>query len=89
VVPGAGRPVRFQVVDQTYELGAGGSILGPRGIPHAFRNLTETARMIVTFIPAGSMEAFFATQMVDPTSEAFRDLSRKPGMEVVGPPLPP
>ena len=80
---------RFQIGDQTYELGAGDSILGPRGIPHAFRNLTETARMMVTFIPAGTMEAFFATQMVDPTSEAFRDLSRKHGMEVVGPPLPP
>ena len=80
---------RFQIGDQTNELGAGDSILGPRGIPHAFRNLTETARMMVTFIPAGTMEAFFATQMVDPTSEAFRDLSRKHGMEVVGPPLPP
>lgn len=80
---------RFQIGDQTYELGAGNSIVGPRGVPHAFRNLTETARMMVTFIPAGRMEAFFATQMVDPTSQAFKDLSLQHGMEVVGPPLPP
>jgi hypothetical protein len=44
---------------------------------------------MVTFVPAGKMEAFFATQMVDPTSQAFKDLSREHGMEVVGPPLPP
>lgn len=80
---------RFQIGNETYHLRAGDSILGPRGTPHAFRSLTETARMIVTFQPAGSMEVFFSTQMVDPASQEFKDLSLKHGMEVVGPPLAP
>lgn len=80
---------RFQVGDETYELRAGDSILGPRGVPHAFRSISETARMIVSFSPAGTMEEFFSSQMVDPTSQAFRDLSLAHGMEVVGPPLAP
>ena len=62
-------------------------MFGPRRVPHAFRNVTETARMMVTFQPALTMEEFFASQMLDPTSEAFRELSRKHGMDVVGPPL--
>lgn len=80
---------KFQVGDETHFLKAGDSIFGPRGVPHAFRNLTETARMMVTFQPAGTMEEFFASEMVDPLSQAFKDLSLQHGMEVVGPPLAP
>lgn len=80
---------KFQVGDQMHHLAAGDSIFGPRRVPHAFRSLTETGRLMITFQPAGTMEAFFAAEMVDPLSEAFRDLSRRHGMEVVGPPLLP
>ena len=78
---------RFQIGEALYELGPGDSILGPKGVPHAFLNLTPAARLLVAFFPAGSMEAFFAHALVDPRSEEFRALSRKHGMEVVGPPL--
>ncbi|MDB5615011.1 MAG: Cupin 2 conserved barrel domain protein [Devosia sp.] len=78
---------RFQIGDALYELGSGDSILGPKGVPHAFLNLTPTARLLVAFFPAGSMEAFFAHSLLDPRSEDFRTLSREHGMEVVGPPL--
>ena len=78
---------RFQIGEASYELGPGDCLLGPKGVPHAFLNLTSAARLLVAFMPAGSMEAFFAHAMLDPRSEEFRALSRKHGMEVVGPPL--
>ncbi len=81
--------VRIQIGDETFHLKAGDSAFAPRGLPHAFRSLGETARMMVTFQPAGTMEAFFASGMVDPNSQAFKDLSLAHGMEVVGPPLAP
>ncbi|HEY8596703.1 MAG TPA: cupin domain-containing protein [Devosiaceae bacterium] len=80
---------RFQVGEQMHHLRAGDSIFGPRGVPHAFRNLTDSAQLMVTFLPAGTMEGFFASEMVDPLSQEFRDLSRRHGMIVVGPPLAP
>lgn len=78
---------RFQIGEQLHELGPGDTILGPKGIPHAFLNLTPLARLLVAFLPAGTMEAFFAHALLDPRSEEFRTLSREHGMEVVGPPL--
>ena len=80
---------RFQVGDATYELGPGGSVFGPRGLPHAFVNLTETGRLMIVFQPAGTMEAFFAAGSPHPLSEEVKELSRQHGMDVVGPPLKP
>lgn len=79
---------RFRVGDGTYELGRGDFIFGPRRLPHAFVNLTETGRLLIAFQPAGTMEAFFGHQLLDPRSEEFRVLSRAHGMEIVGEPLP-
>ncbi len=80
---------KFQVGDEMFALKPGDSLFAPRGVPHAFRNITETGRLMVTFQPAGAMESFFSSEMVDPTSQAFKDLSLSHGMEVVGPPLAP
>ncbi|WP_375450325.1 cupin domain-containing protein [uncultured Devosia sp.] len=77
---------RFRIGDATHELGPGDFIFGPRRVPHAFVNLTETGRLMVGFQPAGTMEAFFAEGLRDATSATFRELSRKHGMEVAGPP---
>lgn len=78
-----------QVGDTRHHLGPGDSILGPRGVPHAFANTTETGRLLVIFQPAGSMEEFFrAGSATGPMSPAaFAELSRLHGMTVVGPPL--
>lgn len=78
---------RFKIGDDEFIAHAGDSVFGPRGVPHQFRNLSETGRMFVTFYPAGTMEEFFAAGMVDPNSQAFKDLSLKHGMDVVGPAL--
>ena len=78
---------RFRIGDDLYELDEGDVLFGPRGIPHAFRNISENGRLMVMFQPAGSMEAFFSAQLFNPMSDEFRALSRAHGMEVVGPPL--
>ncbi|MDB5587571.1 MAG: Cupin 2 conserved barrel domain protein [Devosia sp.] len=78
---------RFLIGEELFDLKPGDFIFGPRRIPHAFANLSETGRLMVGFQPAGTMEAFFAAGLRDPNSEAFRELSRAHGMEVVGPPL--
>ena len=79
---------RFHVGGETLLLKEGDSIFGPCGVPHAFVNLSETGRLLIAFQPAGTMEAFFAAGLLDPMSEQFRELSRRHGMDVVGPPLP-
>jgi len=80
----------IQVGGVTHRLSAGDSILGPRGVPHAFRNVSDPGRLVIVFQPAGQMEAFFAAgRGPDPMSEAdFVALFPRHGMQVVGPPLP-
>lgn len=79
----------IRVGDVTHRLTAGDSLLAPRGVPHAFVNVTEAARMLVTFIPAGSMEAFFreASAVEAPTPPLMAGIFAKHGMRMVGPPL--
>ncbi len=78
-----------RVGDTTHHLGPGDSVMGPRGVPHAFRNTTRTGRIMVSFFPAGSMEAFFhqGSTLSPLTPAAFAELSGRHGMTVVGPPL--
>jgi mannose-6-phosphate isomerase-like protein (cupin superfamily) len=80
----------IRVDDETFHLGPGDSVFGPRGLPHAFANTTETGRITVVFSPAGSMEQFFAagSERGRMTPPEFAALSAEHGMKVVGPPLP-
>jgi quercetin dioxygenase-like cupin family protein len=80
--------VLFQIGDSRKLLHPGDSILGPRDIPHAFSSVgTTPGRMLITFAPAGKMEAFLrATAIPNPPKQDaafFRDYE----MELVGPPL--
>jgi mannose-6-phosphate isomerase-like protein (cupin superfamily) len=79
----------IRIGDKTHHLGPGDSLLAPRGVPHAFANTTETGRMLVTFLPAGEMEAFFhaASAMTSPTPPEMAAVFAQHGMQVVGPPL--
>lgn len=78
-----------RVGPETHRLGPGDSILGPRGVPHAFANVSETGRLVVLFQPALSMEAFFreGSARGKMTPQGFAALSADHGMTVVGPPL--
>lgn len=80
----------FQVGEDKYTMKAGDTIFLPRNIPHAFIQLTEKARTIVSYLPAGSMEDFFKTTdswTTPPSKEEVNKVFEDHGMKVVGPPL--
>ena len=80
----------FQVGEDKYSLKAGDTIFLPRNVQHAFIQLTEKGKMIVSYLPAGKMEAFF--KMTDgwtspPSKEEIAKVFADHEMKVVGPPL--
>ncbi len=79
----------IEVGDQRIAMQPGDALLAPRGIPHVWACVgSGHGRMLITFSPAGQMEAFFriVTQAnaMPPQDPA---LWRAHGMELVGPPL--
>jgi quercetin dioxygenase-like cupin family protein len=77
------------VGETTYRLAVGDSLLAPRGVPHVWAFVGEgTGRLIVTFAPAGKMEAFFR-EVTKTEAMPAQDpgLWLAHGMQVVGPPL--
>lgn len=80
----------FQVGEEKYNMKAGDTIFLPRNVPHAFIQLTEKARTIVSYQPAGKMEDFFkATDSWNspPSKEEVIKVFADHDMKVVGPPL--
>ncbi|MBL0294437.1 MAG: cupin domain-containing protein [Saprospiraceae bacterium] len=80
----------FQVGEEKHNLKAGDTIFLPRGVPHAFAQLTETGKMFFLFQPSGKMEDFFrliGDPTFKPTPEEGAKISLEHGMKVVGPPL--
>lgn len=50
----------FQVGEQKFRAHAGASVFGPRAVPHSFLSIGAIpGKMLITFQPAGRMEAFF------------------------------
>lgn len=85
----------FQIGDSHYRLTAGSYAYGPRGVPHAYRNIGDgSARMLVIYTPGNfvtmteeiedlgplDMEDESALERVVPILESY-------GIEMVGPPL--
>lgn len=80
----------FQVGQDRYRLGAGDTIFLPRKIQHAFIQLTERARVLVSYSPAGKMEGFFETTdswTSPPDAELINKTFADHDMIVTGPPL--
>ena len=80
----------FQVGKDKYQIKAGDTIFLPRKVPHAFVQLSEKGKMIVSYVPAGKMEAFFAVTdkwISPPSKEEIVQVFSEHGMQVVGPPL--
>ncbi len=90
----------FYVVEGDYiaEIGsdrlrlkAGDSLLGPRGVPHAWAFVGDTpGRLLITFAPANKMEAFFRDNAKrNQNGEYLNDAEvyRAYGLELLGPPL--
>lgn len=80
----------FQVGEDKYSMKAGDTIFLPKNVPHAFIQISEKARTIVSYLPAGKMEDFFKTTDTwnsPPTKEEVIEVFAKHDMKVVGPPL--
>ena len=81
---------RFEIGQEQFFLQPGDSVLAPRRVPHVWAFVgAARGRILITFMPAGQMEAFFriVTQAnaMPPQDPA---LWRAHGMELLGPPLP-
>lgn len=80
----------FQVGDEQYQMKQGDTIFLPRNVPHAFVQVTQKAKTLVSYLPAGKMEAFFAATdkwTSPPTEQEIRKVFADHNMKVVGPPL--
>ncbi len=80
----------FQVGEDKYQMTSGDTIFLPRNVQHAFIQLSEKGKMIVSYLPSGKMEAFF--QMTDqwtspPSKEEIAKVFKDHDMIVVGSPL--
>lgn len=79
----------FEIGERKQTLRPGDSAFGPRQVPHvwAFTG-SGKGRLLVTFAPAGKMEAFFR-EVTKANAMPPRDpaLWRAFGMELLGPPL--
>jgi mannose-6-phosphate isomerase-like protein (cupin superfamily) len=80
-----------EVAGERFTLGPGDSVMGPRKIPHAWAFVGEgTGKLIITFQPAGKMEAFFnkiAPMTEFPPREEMERMFREHGLQLTGPPL--
>lgn len=79
----------FEVGQERTRLRPGDALLAPRRIPHVWAHVGEgRGRILVTFSPAGKMEAFFRevtkANAMPPQDPA---LWRAHDMELLGPPL--
>ena len=81
---------KFQVGEDKYDLTTGDSIFLPRKVAHAWTQVSEKGKMIVTFQPAGKLENFFVTMAVldhQPSQGEIAKIFSDNEMQVVGPPL--
>jgi mannose-6-phosphate isomerase-like protein (cupin superfamily) len=79
----------IEVGDEQFTLNPGDSLLAPRKVPHVWAYIGDArGRILITFMPAGKMEAFFRevtkANAMPPQDPA---LWRAHGMELLGPPL--
>jgi len=79
----------IEIGQERIALHPGDSVLAPRKIPHVWAHVGETkGRMLVTFVPAGQMEAFFReVTRANAMPPQDPELWRAHGMELLGPPL--
>lgn len=82
---------RFEVGAERFLLHPGDSLLIPRQVPHAWAFVGEgRGRSLMTFLPAGKMEAFFR-EVTKPNWQVYIQdpaLWRAHDLELLGPPLP-
>jgi len=79
----------IEVGHERTRLQLGDSLLAPRKVPHVWAYVGDTrGRILVTFMPAGKMEAFFwEVTQANAMPPQDPELWRAHGMELLGPPL--
>lgn len=79
----------IEVGTERWTLQAGDSLLAPRKIPHVWACVSNgRGRILITFQPAGNMEAFFReVTKANAMPPQNPELWRAHGMELIGPPL--
>ena len=80
----------FQIGEEKFQAKAGDTLFLPRNVKHAFAQLTEKGKVIVSYLPAGKMEDFFAATdlwSAPPTKEEIAKVFADHDMQVVGDPL--
>lgn len=83
---------KFQVAEEFFNLTKGDTIFLPRNVQHAFIQLSEKGKMIVSYLPAGKMEAFFKVTdswTTPPSNEEIKKVFEDHEMHIVGAPLKP
>ena len=78
-----------EVGRERYNLRPGDSLLAPRRVPHVWAHVGDArGRILITFMPAGKMEAFFReVTKANAMPPQNPELWRAHGMELLGPPL--
>ena len=78
-----------EVGTERFRLTPGDSLLAPRKVPHVWAHVGEArGRILITFMPAGKMEAFFReVTKANAMPPQDPELWRAHGMELLGPPL--
>jgi quercetin dioxygenase-like cupin family protein len=82
----------FQIADEKFKMKKGDTIFLPRNIQHAFVQLTDEGKVIVSYIPAGKMEDFFKitnSWTSPPTLKEIEKTFEDHDMKVVGASLKP
>jgi quercetin dioxygenase-like cupin family protein len=82
----------FQAGETRKQTSTGGMALGPRGLPHAFRNVGDRPGRLVIVTAPGGIDSFFgdlALALADGPlgPDALREVGDRHGIEFVGPPL--
>jgi quercetin dioxygenase-like cupin family protein len=80
-----------EVGTERFELKAGDSVLGPRGVPHAWAFVGDApGKLLIAFAPANKMEAFFREDEKGRKDGVYVNdaaVYKAYGMELLGPPL--
>jgi quercetin dioxygenase-like cupin family protein len=78
-----------EVGEQRFQLSPGDSVLAPREVPHVWAHVAgDVGRLLIAFVPAGKMEAFFAEVGSTGSMPVQNpELWRTYGMELTGPPM--
>jgi quercetin dioxygenase-like cupin family protein len=86
--------VLLHVEGEEHRIGTGGCFMTPRGVPHAFKVLSDTARLLCALTP-GAAEAFYRDAGEPSPSGEDRPpdfarlraaAERSPSIEILGPP---